>query len=99
MGNGEWDIDDYLEKLWPHVPEQLTLSFSKASTQKILTADVTTQQLEESYIVMAKVVNTYGERYLPIFERLLEEKENRENKRKLLATALEASKAIPEPQC
>ena len=45
--------------------------------------DVTDKMLQESYIVMAEIVKCYGEHYLPIFERLHEEIDNRRKTRKL----------------
>jgi len=47
---------------------------------------------DESYVFMAEIVKTYGEQFLPIFERLHLEIEIRAEKRSLLETVTEVSK-------
>lgn len=91
----EWNLEECLAKLCPVIPEQLCASFSKVSGHRIQTADVTDEMLEESYITMAKIVKYYGEDYLPIFERLHEERKSRKKKNALLNTALKVSDVTP----
>ena len=91
MSEHEWTIDDYLDKLFPYPREQLSKSFAKSSCDVIQDKDVSDEMLHESYIVMAEIVQCYGEQYLPIFERLHEEIDSRQKKRELLDAALKAA--------
>jgi len=95
MSDREWTVDDCLEKLYPHRRENLSTSFTKVSSVEIQDKDVTDTMLQESYVIMAEIVKTYGEQYLPIFERLHEEIDDRQKKRALLDAVLKAS--IPDP--
>lgn len=95
MMDDEWNLDECLLKLCPQLPDQLSDSFRKASGRRLQTADVTDEMLEESYITMAKIVKYYGEDYLPIFERLHEERKSRQKKNALLNTALKISDVTP----
>ncbi|MES9948455.1 MAG: hypothetical protein ABW118_05815 [Candidatus Thiodiazotropha sp.] len=93
----EWKLDECLEKLCPRLPDQLCDSFAKVSGHRFQAADVTDEMLEESYITIAKIVKTYGEDYLPIFERLHEERKSRQTKKALLDEALKISDVTPTP--
>ena len=86
-------IDDYLEKLYPRRCEKLSGHFAASSRQCAEEIDVTDELLHESYLFMAHIVRTYGEPFLPIFERLHSEIEVRKEKRALLETAIGVSKS------
>lgn len=91
MSEREWTADDYFAKLYPQPRGRLSNSFAKSSSGRIQDKDVSDKILQESYIVMAEIVQTYGEQYLPIFERLHEEIDSRQQKRELLDAALKAA--------
>lgn len=97
MSENDWDVDEYLGKIWPRSQDELSGSFAEVTSPKILDRDVSDEMLEESYLTMAQIVKLYGERYLPIFERLHEEIQSRENKKALLDAALKAAKDGPDP--
>ena len=96
MGEREWVIDDYLEKLHPQRSEKLSDRFAASSRQNVQDIDVTDELLYESYVFMADIVKTYGEQFLPIFERLHSEIEIRKEKRHLLKAAIDVSKQTTE---
>lgn len=50
---------------------------------------ITEEVLEEAYRIMARIVRDYGEKYLPIFKRLHEEREIRKAKQELKDIALQ----------
>lgn len=95
MTDGDWNLDECLGKLRPKLADQLCVSFTKVADHRFQAADVTDDMLEESYITMAKVVTFYGEEYLPIFERLHEERKRRQQKKGLLEAALKVSDVTP----
>jgi len=97
MSECEWTVDDYLDKLYPQPRGRLSNSFAKSSSDRIQDKAVSDQVLLESYIVMAEIVQHYGEQYLPIFERLHEEIDSRQKKRELLDAALKAAAGGLEP--
>lgn len=55
---------------------------------------VTNSQLNRAYLIAAHVVSKHGERYLPIFERLKRERDNRKKENNLLTAAQMLSKSI-----
>lgn len=91
MNERAWTIEDYLEKLYPRCDEKLSAQFAESSHQMIQDKDITDELLKESYIFMAHIVKTYGEQFLPIFERLHSELESRKAKRSMLDAAMELS--------
>jgi hypothetical protein len=93
MSDREWIIDDYLERLYPRCSEKLSNHFTASSRQNAQDIEVTDELLYESYVFMANIVKTYGEQFLPIFERLHSEIKIREEKRSILEAAMEVSKA------
>ena len=88
----EWRVDDYIERLRPHRADTLSECFTASSRKYFEEKDITDDMLIECYTVMAHIVKAHGDHYLPIFERLHSEIENRNAKRKLLDTALQVSK-------
>jgi hypothetical protein len=52
---------------------------------------VTDEKLEEAYQVIARIVRDYGEKYLPIFKRLHEEREIRKASQDLKDIALQVA--------
>lgn len=49
--------------------------------------DITLKQLENAYLQAANIVSMYGEKYLPIFERIEQEYLERKRKIELLTKA------------
>jgi hypothetical protein len=49
---------------------------------------VTDQELEKCYIIISKIITKYGEVYLPIFERIHNERQLRAKKQDMLSIAL-----------
>lgn len=91
MRKSDWAIDDYIDKLRPQPREYLSRSFAKSSSPELRDKDVSDQMLQDCYVVMADIVNRYGEEYLPIFQRLHEEIESRRMTKELLDAALKAT--------
>ncbi len=58
-----------------------------------MTNDVSLSDLKKAYMQSANIVAIYGERYLPIFERLEKEYENRKQKDDMLTKAISISKS------
>ena len=54
---------------------------------------VSDEELERAYFKMARIIERYGEKYLPIFERLEKELNERKAKNSLMQRALEAAKS------
>lgn len=55
---------------------------------------VTLQQLREGYKITAKIVSTYGDKYLPIFKRLHDEMEKRMAEETLKNIALQVAQTM-----
>jgi len=89
-----WSKDDYLEKLYPRFREKLSDQFADNNHPRIQECDITDELLNESYVFMAHIVKTYGEQFLPIFERLHMEIESRKAKQSLLDRAMDLSKLV-----
>lgn len=52
-------------------------------------ADIIAEEnIEKAYIVMAKIVRNYGDKYMPIFERIHQEREALKAKQDLKGIAL-----------
>jgi len=51
--------------------------------------EVTDQMFEDAYRIMAKIIRDHGDKYLPVFKRLHEERINRIAKRDLKNIALQ----------
>ncbi|WP_168732718.1 hypothetical protein [Flavobacterium supellecticarium] len=49
---------------------------------------MTEENIEKAYIIMAKIVRDYGEKYMPIFERMHEIREAHKSNRDLKNIAL-----------
>jgi len=58
-----------------------------------MTNDVSFSELKKAYLQSANIVAIYGERYLPIFERLEEEYKSRKLKSDILTRAISISKS------
>ena len=89
----EWHVEACIEKLRPG---DLSDRFKVQGRPHFEEEDITDEILKECYVTMARIVNQHGERYLPIFERIHAEIENRNAKRKLLEAALKISKNSTE---
>ncbi len=92
MADREWHINDYLGKLRPRRDDTLSDSFTASTRLYIEEKDITDEMLFESYTIMAHIVSAHGDNYLPIFERLHTEVENRKAKKELIDTAIKLSK-------
>jgi hypothetical protein len=57
---------------------------------------VTDEMLEMAYRIMAGIINTYGEKYLPIFKRLHEEREARKASQDLKNIALQIAQSVQQ---
>lgn len=53
---------------------------------------VSDEMLERAYAVMARIIRDHGDKYLPIFKRLHEEREMREAKQGLKDIALQIAR-------
>lgn len=53
---------------------------------------VTDEMLEEAYQIMARIVRDYGDKYLPVFKRLHEEREVRKANQGLKDIALQVAR-------
>ncbi|MCK9247111.1 MAG: hypothetical protein M0P11_09200 [Anaerolineaceae bacterium] len=95
MTKDSWDINIYRDKITPKVPVSLETSFTGNAATGFTDGEVTDEILEECYVVMARIVTLYGETYLPIFERLHREREDRMGRKALLARVARAWN--PEP--
>lgn len=52
---------------------------------------VSDDALDEAYTIMARIIRDHGDKYLPVFKRLYEEKERRKANRNLIDKALQAA--------
>lgn len=50
--------------------------------------DVTDENIEQAYIIMAHIIQKYGDKYLPIFKRIHQERELRKANQDLRNIAL-----------
>ncbi|MBL4679990.1 MAG: hypothetical protein JKY88_04605 [Pseudomonadales bacterium] len=89
-----WHIENYIGRLLPD-RGSLVEAFPSRPAIDLREIDVTLELLEECYIFMAHIVKSYGEHYLPIFERLHSEIETRKHQNKMLDTALTISAKNP----
>lgn len=55
------------------------------------TNHVTDEEIETAYIIMAKIIRDYGDKYLPIFKRIHEERELRKANQGLKNIALQVA--------
>lgn len=89
-GTQDWDAKVQVKRLLPKI-SSLSAEFAPVVRREITKADISDELLTEYYIFMAKIVETYGEAYFPIFERLHNEIEKRNRQRTLLDTALKVA--------
>lgn len=52
---------------------------------------VTDEKLEEAYVILAGIIRHHGDKYLPLFKRLHDEREIRREQRDLSNIALKVS--------
>lgn len=52
----------------------------------------TDENIEAAYIIMGRIIRDYGDKYMPIFKRLHEERELRKANRDLRSIALQVAK-------
>ena len=91
MNTRDWDLEDYIDKLYPCYGDGLSEYFTDKASPTIPDKDVSDVMLRESYNLAAQIVATYGETYLPIFERLQREVDSRNRRRALIDTAIKAA--------
>lgn len=53
---------------------------------------VTDENMEAAYVIMAKIIRDHGDKYLPIFKRIHEERELRKANQDLRNIALQVAK-------
>ena len=97
MRSRRWLIDDYIERLKPWRMAALASEFQKKALppHELKKKDITDELLEECYLALAFIVDRYGEVYLPIFERLHLEIEERKKTKALLKEARQLSSKKP----
>ena len=70
---------------------------AKSNPQEHLTKqDITDDLLQDCYVLLANIIDRHGNAYLPIFERLHVEIENREKQREMLQKARTISRGKPK---
>ena len=62
-----------------------------AFAERPVTREVDDERLKAAYVAMAEIVTTYGETYLPIFQRLHDELEARRSEKTMMNVAKEIS--------
>ncbi len=67
----------------------------KISNTNISSRRISFEALKTAYIQAAKIVSIYGDKYLPIFERLEKEYIERNKKRDILQRALKLANENP----
>ena len=78
----EWRVEDYVGRLMPQQYD-LTKEFQSNSRKRINDEDVTLEMVRDCLIIVAHIIKNCGEQYLPVFERLSLELENREKQQDL----------------
>lgn len=81
----DWDVQKCVKKCSPKTidtPHKETISLKRLNKQ-----DITFQDIVHAYELMAKIVTVYGDKYLPIFERLHREIKERQSRHTLLEIA------------
>ena len=89
MAIQEWSARKCLDAWLRNVHKRSTLPIKTPTKPIRHEKDVTLPMLKEAYTVAAKAVADHGEVYLPIFERLHNEIEERQARDKMLAAAIE----------
>ena len=82
----KWDKNTCLKRMAPK-NGRLSKIFEQKTRRTIQDKDVTDDLLEECYVMIARIVKQHGEEYLPIFERLHTEIEERKSRKKLIELA------------
>ncbi len=81
----KWDIEECIDACRP--------KFNKRKNKnKLSESDVSFIDIEQSYKIVARIIATYGDKYLPIFERLHREIDKKKSIKHLLDIALNISK-------
>jgi len=98
MVSRDWDIDDYIGRLMPDCDSSLTDQFAGKSKSKkhVKKHEITDSLLEDCYVLMADIIDRYGNAYLSIFERLHVEIETREKQKEMLRKAKLLSRDKPQ---
>lgn len=91
----DWNIDKYITKLLPK-QNDLSSAFNYEPRRHFEKGAISDELLEECYFYMALVVEDYGVKFLPIFERLHREREKRKSQKEMLEIALSISKTKPK---
>lgn len=58
------------------------------------TNSITDEQIETAYIIIAKIIRDYGDRYIPIFKRVHDERERRKADMRLKNIALQVAENL-----
>jgi len=91
----DWKIEKHINKLLPK-QNDLSSEFNYEPRRHFEKGAISDELLEECYVYMAFVVKDYGDKFLPIFERLHREREKRKSQKEMLEIALSISKKRPE---
>lgn len=81
----DWNVNDCLKRCSPNIisyPQARGVDLNNLEAQ-----DITFNDIVDAYKFMAEVVTIYGDKYLPIFERLHREIEEHKEKDELLELA------------
>lgn len=79
MTTRDWSLQNCLAKCSP--PRTSSYVAIKAAKVKLKKEEITYSDIARAYQLLAKIVNEYGEKYLPLFERLHHEIKNTKLKR------------------
>jgi len=87
----EWHVENCIDRLLPK-KSSLSSIFNFEPRRHFSKGSISDEVLEECYIYMAFVVETHGDIFLPIFERLHHEREKRKSQKEMLKIARSVSK-------
>tara|TARA_R110002095_G_scaffold200464_1_gene180725 strand:- start:96 stop:458 length:363 start_codon:yes stop_codon:yes gene_type:complete len=81
----EWNVEKCLQKCRPALFFDRTIEQSKTRIRRARIIKL--NEIQEAYEHLAKLISIYGDKYLPIFERLHSEISKRKSKNELLNIA------------
>ena len=91
MGTHEWNFEQELRRLAPSGLDSVLPIFSARAPRqyKLSSTDIQEHHVDECRLIVAAVIDLFGERYLPLFERLDEERHLYRSKKSLIKRAKE----------
>ena len=81
----EWNVKDCLEKCSPKNLQKHVKVFNRP--RRKISKNLTFRELRDAYEHLAKIIAVYGDKYLPLFERLHSEITKLRSKNELLEVA------------